>query len=254
MFLAVDIGNSNIKIGIFNGDGLSSRFSLETVRDEAAASLSSKFSGRFEGAVESCLICSVVPELNENVVKAIERETGRKPIIVTNNIDLGLKIEYEPLSAAGADRIINSFSAAETYGTPCIVCSFGTAMTIDVVNDDRVLIGGLIAPGIKALSLALSQAASRLPTVEIARPPRVIQNTTVGSLQSGIVNGYLAQFEGLLKMIKKELGSPARVIATGGHAQLVADNSVGIDVVDNDLTLNGLWKAARRLGITTPAK
>lgn len=249
MFLAVDIGNSNIKFGIFDGDILRDRFSVETDREDTSISLRSKFSGRLDESIESCLVCSVVPELNEILAEALRREIKVEPQLFTNDADLGIRINYEPLSAAGADRLVNSFSAAETYGTPCIVCSFGTAMTIDVISTDRVLIGGLIAPGLKAIASALSSTASRLPLVEILKPPRVIQNTTAGSLRSGIVNGYFAGFEGLLRMVKTEFGSPARVIATGGHGQFVADNCSGIDIVDKDLTLNGLLLLAKRLRI-----
>jgi type III pantothenate kinase len=172
--------------------------------------------------------------------------SGSEPAMVTNDLDFGLKIAHRPLEDAGADRLVNAFSAAEKYGVPCIVCSFGTATTIDVADDQRVLVGGLIAPGLNTLVSALKQSTSRLPEVELLKPEKILQNTTVGAIQSGIVHGYIALVDGLLSTVKQETDN-ATVIATGGSAALVAENTDKIDVVDNDLTLDGLRLLYERL-------
>ncbi len=142
--------------------------------------------------------------------------------------------------AAGTDRIVNSFAAAAKYGVPCIVCSFGTALTIDVVNDDRVLIGGIIAPGINTLTKALHLNTSQLPDVSLEKPRKVIQNTTVGSMRSGVFYGYLGLVKGLITRIKNEIGDDPKIIATGGSAPLMAENLGCISVVDENLLLDGL--------------
>jgi type III pantothenate kinase len=145
---------------------------------------------------------------------------------------------------------LNAFSAAEKYGVPVIVCSFGTALTIDYVNKYRVMIGGLIAPGMKTMATALKHATSRLPEVEIVKPDPVVQSTTVGSIQSGIVYGYFGLVEGLITRVKNEMGDDTQVIATGGSAHLVAENISQISAVDDNLLLDGLQRLHTRTTAT----
>jgi type III pantothenate kinase len=156
-------------------------------------------------------------------------------------------VKYEPLADAGSDRLVNTFAAVEKYGTPLIVCSFGTALTIDVVNKYKVLVGGLIAPGMNTLAAALKATTSKLPEVEIAKPETVIQNTTVGSIQAGIVYGYFGMVEELLTRTKNEIGKNPKVVATGGFAALIAENTTLIDVIDDNLLLDGLRLLHNRL-------
>lgn len=247
MLLAVDIGNSRIKFGVYDGESLVSKLSVPTIRDISADGLAKALSDKLPQTTNHAIVSSVVPEINGAMLSFVETHFGVEPLLVTNDLDFGLRINYQALEDAGADRLVNTFSAVEKYGVPCIVCSFGTALTIDVVNRDRELTGGLVAPGMNTLAAALKLTTSRLPEVEIEKPDTVIQNTTVGSLQSGIVYGYFGLVSGLLTRIKNELGDYTQVIATGGFAAMIAENTGQIDIVDGDLLLDGLRMLYARL-------
>ena len=164
--------------------------------------------------------------------------------------ELGLNNQVQPLGGGGKRCFGNSISAVQKYGAPCIVCSFGTALTVDYVNKYNVLIGGLIAPGMNTLATALKITTSKLPEVAIEKPDVVIQNTTIGSIQSGIVYGYFGLVESLLTKVKKEMGDDAQVIATGGFAALIAENTTQISAVDENLLLDGLQRLHARLMAT----
>lgn len=247
MLLAVDIGNSRIKFGLFDGEQLVSKLSIPTIRDITADGLTRALADKLFQGIEAAIVSSVVPEINSAMLAFISTQFAVAALLVTNDLDFGMQIDYFPLEDAGSDRLVNTFSAVEKYGAPCIVCSFGTALTIDVVDENRVLKGGLIAPGMNTLATALKLTTSRLPEVEIENPSPVIQNTTVGSIQSGIVHGYFGLVEGLLLAVKNEVGSSPKVIATGGFAAMIAENTSQIDVVDDDLMLDGLGRLYRRL-------
>lgn len=241
MLLAVDIGNSRTKLGVFDRDTLISRLSIPTVLDITSEALSAQFGERLQQQTfTGSIVCSVVPEVNDAMVMFLRELVSAEPIVIRNDFDFGLAIDHRPLEDIGTDRLVNAFSAVENYGMPCIVCSLGTAVTIDVVDNNRKLIGGLIAPGLKPLGDALINAASRLPAVEIKKTGKFLQKTTVNAMRSGITHAYLAQIEGLLAGVKGEIGIEAKVIATGGDATFAAENTTAIDVVDYDLTLNGL--------------
>ncbi|MFT3744413.1 MAG: type III pantothenate kinase [Pyrinomonadaceae bacterium] len=245
MLLAVDIGNTNIKFGLYAGENLVQLFRTPTRQfpDKAAGSVFAGLSAKPTRA----LICSVVPEANASVAGHIRTELNCTSTFVSNDTDLDLEIRYEPLTAAGTDRLINSFSAAERYGAPCIVCSFGTALTIDAIDQDRVLKGGLIAPGMSTMAKALNFYTSKLPEVSIEKPTTVIQNDTVGSIRSGIVYGYFGLATSLIERVKQEMVADAKVIATGGFARMIAENTDCIDIVDENLLLDGLMRLHRRL-------
>lgn len=246
MLLAVDIGNSRIKFGLFDGEQLVSKLSFPTIRDITAEGLTKAIADKLFQGVKAAIVSSVVPEINSAMLSFISTQLNVEPLLVTNNLNFGMQINYFPLEDAGSDRLVNTFSAVEKYGAPCIVCSFGTALAIDVIDGDRVLKGGLIAPGMNTLATALKLTTSRLPEIKIERPSTVIQNTTVGSLQSGIVYGYFGLVDGLLSAIKKEVGDSLKVIATGGFASMIAENTSQIDIVDPDLMLDGLCRLYRR--------
>lgn len=250
MLLAVDIGNTFIKFGVFDGDRLVSKLSIPTIRDITTEGISKVLATRITQTIEAAIVSSVVPEVEVSVREFIRTDFEIDPVFVRNDDDFGLTIKYEPLSDAGSDRLVNTFSAVEKYGVPCIVCSFGTALTIDVVNKFRVLVGGLIAPGMNTLTTALNLATSKLPKVEIAKPAELIQNTTVGSIQSGVVYGYFGLAEELISRVKKEIGGDPTVVATGGFAHLIAENTSSINVVDDDLLLTGLQMLMTRIGKT----
>lgn len=247
MLLAVDIGNTNIKFGVFDGERLVFKLSIPSIREITANGLAKIVSGKLTHSISSAIVSSVVPEINGAMRDFLAALSGSEPVFVKNDFDFGLKINYEPLADAGADRLVNTFSAVEKYGAPCIVCSFGTALTIDVVDADRTLIGGLIAPGMNTLAAALKITTSKLPEVEIKLPGSVIQKTTVGSIQSGIIYGYFGLVENLISMVKKEIGGDSKVIATGGFASLISENTSQIDIIDENLLLEGLRRLHRRI-------
>ncbi len=247
MLLAVDIGNSRIKFGLFDGEQLISKLSIPTIRDITPDGLTKAVADKLFQGISAAIVSSVVPEVNAAMLSFISTQFGTEALLVTNDLDFGMRIDYFPLEDAGSDRLVNTFSAVEKYGAPCIICSFGTALTIDVVDQNRVLRGGLIAPGMNTLAAALKLTTSRLPEVEIAKPSKVIQNTTVGSIQSGIVYGYFGLVDGLITAVKHEIADSPKVIATGGFTAMIAESTSQIDVVDNDLMLDGLCRLYRRL-------
>ena len=236
MLLAVDIGNTNIKFGIFDGETLLSKFSILTNSD----SLDSVIGDRLDPSITDAIVCSVVRTAEASIKEYLIGETRKEPDFVRNDWDFGLTIDYEPLESVGTDRLVNASAASVKYGVPCIVCSFGTAVTIDVVTKDHEFIGGVIAPGIDTLSKALHINTARLPNVDLKMPDKVIQNTTTGSINSGVAFGYIGMVEGLVKRIKDEVGGHPKVIGTGGSVSLISDNTSLLDVVDETLLLEGL--------------
>lgn len=246
MLLAIDIGNSNVKFGSYLNNELQQKISIDTGSVRTSSALASLLGEQLDVVSDRAIVTSVVPMLNDVVAEALG-QLGITTRFVANTADFGLDIRYYPIEDAGTDRLVNSFAASEKYGRPCIVCSFGTALTLDAVDGRGVLLGGLIAPGIRPMIAALKSVTARLPEVEVVRPATVIQNTTVGSIQSGVVNGYFAMFEGLLQRVKAEMGGSAKVIATGGHVRLLGDDLGPIDVIDHDLTLDGLRLLDQRL-------
>lgn len=247
MFLAVDIGNTAIKFGIFDGDHLLSRSSIPAKRNYTNEEIIAVVDTSLDLPVDRAMICSVVPELDETIAILVAEKCGVDPVFVLNDMDFGLKINYAPLSAAGSDRLVNTFAASQKYGVPCIVCSFGTAMTVDVVNSNKELLGGIIAPGMETMAKALHANASRLPEVSIEKPPSVIANKTVDAIRSGIFYGQMGMIDGIVRRISDELGEKATVIATGGFASTVEDESSVIDIVDENLLLEGLNLLFHRL-------
>ncbi|MDI1241382.1 MAG: type III pantothenate kinase [bacterium] len=250
MLLAIDIGNSSTKFGIFDGESLLHKFSIQTKRDYTSDELlfdrlKVHEKDFIQVDIDTCVVASVVPELNDVISEVCNGLFKIAPRYVDATWDFGFNIDYEPPSAAGADRLVNCFAAASKYGTPVVACSFGTATTIDVVSDENFYVGGIIAPGIATSAKALQLATSKLPGVSIEAPENVIGRSTVESIQSGIVNGHIAMVEGLLKRID----SKGKVVATGGFARMIAKQTTAIDVVDENLTLEGLKLLAIRDGV-----
>jgi type III pantothenate kinase len=240
MLLAIDIGNSSTKLGAFEGENLTKRLIIPTIRgknaDQIYDSVQEEISGRFSAVVVS----SVVPELNDSFRNLSENYFHRTPVFVDNRANFGLEIKYHPPENLGVDRLVAAFAAAEKYGAPVIICDFGTATTIDAVSGRREYLGGIITPGINTLSEALFIKTSKLPRVEIRKPESIIGNSTVHSIQAGIFFGYLGLTEGILRRMREELGAKPKTIATGGFAALMAENSELIDVSDENLMLDGL--------------
>ncbi len=240
MLLAIDIGNSSTKLGVFDHENLIKRLIIPTIRSKTGDEIYNTIQGEIKGQFSAVVISSVVPELNDAFRKLGENHFNQTPFFVDNSLDFGLEIKYFPIENLGVDRIIAAFAAAEKYGAPVIVCDFGTATTIDAVNSKKEYLGGIITPGINTLSEALFIKTSKLPRVEIRKPETVIGNSTAGSIQSGIFYGYIGLTEGILSRMIAELGEKPKVIATGGFANLIAENCDLIETVDENLMLDGL--------------
>ncbi len=252
MLLAVDVGNSHTTVGVFEGEVLRCELRLATrrgwTRDELAAGLRQAlgladldFSG-----LDQAIVACVVPPVVGPLQAALARYVGVEPLIVGPGVRTGMPIRYDPPQDVGADRIVTAVAAHERHGAGkgaehgIIVVDFGTATTFDVVSPRPEYRGGVIAPGIGIASDALFARAAKLPRVDITRPDRVVGRNTVGAIQSGLVYGYIGLVEGLIARIREELDWPCRVVATGGFAPIVAQESEAIDVVDDALVLEGL--------------
>jgi type III pantothenate kinase len=246
VLLAIDLGNTNLTFGLFEGDQLRHDWRLATRRDSMPDELGllmvqlMRQQGFEPGVVDAVVVASVVPPLNSSLVAAIERYFHREPTMVGPGIKTGLKIHYRDPKEVGADRIVAAMAAFKKYGGPLIIVDFGTATTYDVVSTEGDYLGGAIAPGMGISVEALYERAARLQRVELKAPPAVIGRTTVESMQAGIIFGYTAQVEGMVARIRKELGTNARVIATGGYAGLIAAETPVIEHVDQRLMLEGL--------------
>ncbi|MGN0771336.1 MAG: type III pantothenate kinase [Christensenellales bacterium] len=249
MILVIDIGNTNIKLGVYNGNRLiaSWRLSVSIPRtsDEIGIYIKNLFeeNGLSKDDFEGIIMSSVQPSLNYTFERACEYYVGKKPMIVGPGTKTGLNIKYSNPQEVGADRIVNSVAAHRIYGGPCIVIDFGTATTFNAITAKGEFLGGCIAPGIKTSLNSLVDSTAKLPTVELVKPSSVIGKSTVGNMQSGIVYGFIGLVKNIVAAIKKEMNAPdAKVIATGGLSELITanDEENTIDKVDRYLTLNGL--------------
>lgn len=246
MLLVIDVGNTNTSLGVYSEEKLIANWRMATVRyrtsDEYGVLARQLFalSEIDYREITAVVIASVVPPLNFTFQKAAEHYFNHTPVFIDNQTNTGLKILYEPASDVGADRIVDAVAAVFRYGAPCIVVDFGTATTFDSINQQGEYLGGVITPGITISSDALFTRAAKLPRVEIKKPSRVIGNSTVGSIQSGLYYGYAGLVDGILERMIEELGAETRVVATGGLAKLIAQASKLIETVDDTLTLEGL--------------
>jgi type III pantothenate kinase len=241
MLLTVDIGNTNTKFGVFDKANLIARRTIPTIRHNSPEQINQSLNGELNYKIESAIISSVVPELNKAFVEFCENYFKVTPIFVSHDFDFGFTSKYYPPESVGIDRLITAFAGAEKYGKPLIVCGFGTATTIDAVNSNNEYLGGIITAGMNLLADSLHQRTSKLPQIELRKPEKVIGNTTVSAIQSGVYFGYISLVDGLIKRIIDELGEEnPKVVATGGLANLIAETSEMIDIVDDTLMLEGL--------------
>ena len=246
MLLTIDIGNTNIVLGLYDGRQLKDSWRAATdprrTADEYAV-LAYDFLTRRGYQVEqikACVISSVVPALTPVFRELSQRYWEIEPLVVGVNIELGLRVLTDNPHEVGADRIVNSVAAKALYGAPAIVIDFGTATTFDVVSRDGDYLGGAIAPGVGIAAEALAARTARLHRIELKYPASVIGKNTDAAMRSGILYGYVGLVEGLTQRIQNELGGGARVIGTGGLAGVVAEHAKVIEVVDPNLTLEGL--------------
>lgn len=246
MLLAIDVGNTNTSLGVYDGEQLIAHWRLTTARERTVDEYGVHSRNLFELAgldfktITGVAIASVVPPLNFTLRRLAENYFHQTPLFVDHTTDTGVPILYNPPSDVGADRIVDAVAAIHKYGSPCIIVDFGTATTFDAINERGEYLGGVITPGITISSDALFARTARLPRVEIKRPSSVIGSSTVGSMQSGLYYGYAGLVDGILKRMREELGERATVIATGGLAPLIATGSDYIEEIDDTLTLEGL--------------
>jgi len=245
MLLAIDIGNTNIVVGVFDGDDLVADFRLHTearaTGDELGLLLVGLLGGRdiSPGSIDGVVVSSVVPTLTRSI-EGLATFFGRPPLLIGPGVRTGMRILIGDPREAGADRIANSIAALHRHGAPAVVVDLGTATTFDAISAEGDYLGGAIAPGILISLDALVARAAKLSRVDLVAPHSVIGRSTIESMQAGMVYGYVGLIEGVVRRMCAELGSKTKVIATGGLAELIAAHTDAIDVVDQRLTLDGL--------------
>lgn len=246
MILVFDVGNTNIVLGVFKGSALIANWRLSTNRNRTADEYGIllrdlfNFSGIDMAAIKALVISSVVPPLMFTLEKMCRKFFGLDPLVVEPGVRTGLAVKYENPREVGADRIVNAVAAFEQYGGPLIIVDFGTAITFCAISERGEYLGGAIAPGIGIATEALFERAAKLPRVEVVKPLSVIGKNTVSSMQAGVFYGFVGQVGEIIRRMKKELGDNTKVIATGGQAELIAQEANVIDLVDPFLTLTGL--------------
>jgi type III pantothenate kinase len=258
MLLAIDIGNTNIVLGVFRDGGLVRSWRLATLRQRTADELGIwvrqlfAYAGLDVADIDGVVVASVVPPLTGTMVEMAARYLALAPLLIESGVRTGMPVLYDTPSDVGADRIVNGVAAFERFGRghgrAVIVVDFGTATTFDAISVQGEYLGGVICPGVQISADALFQRAARLPRVEIRRPPQVIGRSTVGSMQSGLFFGYVGLVEGIVRRMREELGEPVFCVATGGLSELIAPETAAIEAVDRELTLDGLriiWERNR---------
>jgi len=246
MLLGIDVGNTQTVIGIFDGDIIQHHWRIATERERTADEIALTLTGFLNlyeqklDDIDGMIVSSVVPEMTSALVRMARDILKVEPLVVDSDTDTGVPILYDDPSQVGADRLVNAAAAIKKYGTPCVVVDFGTATTLDAITRSGEYLGGTISPGIEISSLALFRAAARLSRVELVAPANPIGRNTVESIQSGIINGAAGQVDRLVELFKSELGEDAKVVGTGGLAEIVADRCRTIEEWDPLLTLDGL--------------
>lgn len=257
--LAIDVGNTNTVLGLYEDGELIEHWRVATpaksTSDETGILFLSLFASRKlePERVGAAIVACVVPPATHAITRSISRYFGVTPVFVGPKTDVGMQIKYANPAEVGADRIVNAVAAYERCGCACVVVDFGTATTFDVIDSQGAYLGGVIAPGLGISLEALYERAAKLPRVKIQRPERVIGRDTISSMQAGTVYGYVGLVDGLVERIVFELnasgGDNVRVIATGGLAGLIAQDSTYLQVVEPMLTLDGLRIIATHLGV-----
>ena len=242
MLLAVDVGNTQTVLGLYDGERLVDHWRLATDRSRTGDELGVLIGGLVDPeSVDGVCLSTTVPSLVREWERLCERWADAPLLVVGPGVKTGIPIRYDDPREVGPDRIVNAVAAKARYGAPAIVVDFGTSTNFDVVSPAGEYVGGVLAPGIEISMEALFARAARLVNVDFAAPPSVIGKTTVGGLQSGLVYGFAGQVDGIVARIREELQAPeARAIATGGLAEVVAPHSAVIERVDPFLTLEGL--------------
>lgn len=248
MLLAIDVGNTNITVGLFKEENIVATFRVTTkiprTSDEYGIILRDmvEMRGYSYLDVEAAIIASVVPDVMHSLSNSILKYFHVTPMIVGPGVKTGIRVATENPRQIGPDRIVDAVAAYELYGGPVIVVDFGTATTYDLVNAEGAFIAGVTSPGIRTSAEALTGQAAMLPAIEIKKPPKILAQETVSSMQAGIVYGYIGQTEYIIRKMKEEAGFPdIKVVATGGLGSIIVKETDVIDVYDSRLTMRGLW-------------
>ncbi len=247
MLLAIDIGNTNFTVGVFDGEKLAATFRITTKQQRTSDEYGIVFidilkaKGIEVGSIEDVIISSVVPNVMHSVTNAMIKYFKTTPLIVGPGTKTGIKLVCDNPREIGPDRIVDAVGAYETYGGPVIVMDFGTATTYDVITEDGSFIAGITSPGIMTSAKSLWSDAAKLPEIEIKKPKSILAKNTVTSMQAGLVYGYIGQTEYIVKKIKEETGiDNIKTVATGGYGRIISQETDSIQIYDSELTLNGL--------------
>ncbi len=246
MLLALDVGNTNITIGTFEGTVLKGRWRLRTIKEQTADEWGILLRNLFTlsslelSAVDGVIISSVVPAVDQPLEAMAERYFGRRPMFINPLADVGIKIRYDNPREVGADRLVNAVAGFSKYGGPCVVVDLGTTINFDIVGGDGTFLGGLICPGIGMSISGLFARTARLPMVDFREPEKLIGSNTVGSITSGLYYGFVGMIDGILERLIGELGAETKCIATGGQGHMIVQSSRFAKIYDEDLTLDGL--------------
>ncbi len=246
MLMTIDIGNTNISIGVYQGDELGPRWRVSTDHNRMPDEYGLQFDGLLAhenlspADISGICLASVVPPLKGIFLQACREYLNQDPLVVDAGVKTGVRILYETPRSVGADRIVDAAAVKHLYGVPACVVDFGTGTTFDAISRDGDYLGGAIAPGIGIAAEALFRKAAKLPRVELSTPPSVIGQNTPHSMQSGLIYGYVGLVEGMVTRFRAELGPEMKVIATGGLTEIIARETRMIDIVAPWLTLDGL--------------
>lgn len=246
MLLTIDIGNTNLTLGLYDGETLGPRWRLATVHERMPDEYGLQFmglithSGYKPSDIHGVCLASVVPPLTGKVLEACQRYLNQQALVVDTGVKTGVRVRYDDPRAVGADRVVDAAAVLHFYGGPACVVDFGTATTFDAISAEGDYLGGAIAPGIGIAAEALFLRAAKLPRVDLQRPPAAIGRNTVHSMQSGLLFGYVSLVEGMVARFRAELGPTMKVIATGGLAEIIAQETSAIQIIAPWLTLDGL--------------
>ncbi|MFC7394749.1 type III pantothenate kinase [Scopulibacillus cellulosilyticus] len=252
MIFVCDVGNTNIVLGVYKGDELIHHWRIATNREKTEDEFAMVIKDLFLDAdlsfekISGIIISSVVPSIMFSLERMCEKYFQQKPIVVGPGIKTGLNLKYDNPKEVGADRIVNAVAGIHYYQAPLIIIDFGTATTYCYIDEQSNYIGGAIAPGVNVSTEALYSHASKLPRIEITKPPHIVGRNTVNAMQSGIVYGYVGQVEGIVARMKQQAKKEPVVIATGGLSALIGGETNVIDHIDPFLTLKGLYLIYKR--------
>jgi type III pantothenate kinase len=246
MLLALDVGNTNVTIGAFDGENIAGRWRLRTIHEQTADEWGILIRNLFSlsslslAAVDGVIISSVVPAVDQPLEAMSERYFKRRPIFVNYLTDLGISVRYDNPREVGADRLVNGVAGFQKYGGPVVVVDLGTTINFDIVSVDGEFLGGIICPGVGMSISGLFARTARLPMVDFREPEKLIGSNTVGSITSGLYYGFVGMIDGILERLAAELGPEMKTVATGGQGHMIVRSSRWVKIYEEDLTLEGL--------------